>query len=138
MNRDDHTIGAAKVAAESYKLGQVVTNQMGETPGLFPAVRPEPTNSFAYSPAEPTLRSDGSSRRRADERKPEVHLTGIAVLNGKAVIYLSNGQVFTSDDRELRFVSNKMAIVGDKKFVFPPASSVPKNSAQAPRTVQPF
>ena len=49
-----------------------------------------------------------------DQKTNEVYLTGISTMNGKVVVFLSNGVVFTSDDKELRFVSQRMAIIGEK------------------------
>ena len=38
-------------------------------------------------------------------------LTGISTFGGKAVVYLSDGQVFSSADRELEFASKRIAII---------------------------
>lgn len=130
------TMGAAKVAAESYKLSSVVTNQANETAGLFATASPGASNS---SPRGPGVAPFPSALQQGSDRKTnEVYLTGISTMKGKVVVFLSDGEVFSSDDRELQFVSKKRAIIANKKYVFPPASSAPKDPAQTPRMVQPF
>jgi hypothetical protein len=49
-------------------------------------------------------------------------------MSGKVVVYLSNGEVFTSDDRELQFVSRRMAVINGKKYLFAPFSRHPDDS----------
>ncbi len=53
-------------------------------------------------------------------------------MNGKAVVFLSSGEMFTSDDRELQFVAKRFAIINGKKFTFPPPS-LPKEQANPQR-----
>lgn len=132
------TMGAAKVAAESYKPGHVVTNQTEETPGLFAASGPAPTNRLAppatdLASGKATLRQQG-----LDASKPEVYLTGISTMNGKATVFLSNGDVYTSEDRELQFVSKRKAIIAGKTYVFAPAAPSAKERMPAARVAQPF
>jgi hypothetical protein len=117
------TMGAAKVAAESYKFGSVITNQSAETPGLFPSTQ---TNPLAIVPSVKPVSPSAypvMARQSESEKSPEVFLTGVTTFGGRAVVHLSNGEVFTSDDRELEFASKRMAIVSGRKFVFPPLTS---------------
>ncbi len=71
------TIGAAKVAAESYKLGRVITNHTGETAGLSPAAKTDGSTflraDLAPRPAASALRS----RNQNSENRREVHLPGL-------------------------------------------------------------
>lgn len=132
------TIGAAKVAAESYKLGQVVTNQIGETPGLFTESKPEATNSFPGRSPERLLSPDGSPRQTSNPRNPGVYLTGISTMNGKAIVFLSNGEVYTSEDRELQFLSKRKAIIAGKTYTFQTGTVATPEGKPLPRLIQPF
>ena len=55
-----------------------------------------------------------------EEKLPEVYLTGVVMMDGKARVFLSNGDVYTSDDRELKFISKRMVIISGKKYGFAP------------------
>ncbi|MBI4657532.1 MAG: hypothetical protein HY735_01575 [Verrucomicrobia bacterium] len=127
------TMGAAKMAAESYKLGNVITNQTGETSGLFATAKAETPKTSSHPRAftlhAPALRQDPKPKTN------EVYLTGISTLGGRVVVYLSNGEFYTSDDRELQFVSKRIAIINGNRFAFaPPVSS---NQPNPPQRSQP-
>lgn len=112
------TMGAAQAAAESYKSSNVLTNHTGQTPGLFaPSAATENAQAGSVLPYAMTV-PDKQSPRMTENKPKEVFLTGISGLGGRVTVYLSNGEVFTSGDRELEFVSKRMAIIGGKKFVF--------------------
>lgn len=130
------TMGAAKVAAESYKFGNIITNQAGETPGLFATANPErsKTNSLSRDSGflAPALRQD------LELKTNEIYLTGISTMNGRVVVFLSTGEMFTSEDRELQFVSKRKAIIAGKTYVFAPVRSPAKEGTPVGRLVQPF
>ncbi len=112
------TMGAAKVAAEAYQFGNILTNQIGETPGLFATAHPERLKTNAL------LRDSGFSmpaiRQDSEPKTNEVYLTGISTMNGSAVVCLSNGEIFPSEDRELQFLSKRAAFINGRKFTFVP------------------
>ena len=58
-------------------------------------------------------------------------------MNGKVVVFLSNGELFTSDDRELQFVSKRMAIINGKQYTFAPPASVSDVPSNQQRRTQP-
>jgi hypothetical protein len=53
-----------------------------------------------------------------EPEKPAVYLTGIVRYGRRATIYLSDGRVFTTDDAELQFVSDSMAIIANQRYEF--------------------
>ena len=112
------TMGAAKVAAESYKLSNVVTNDPSETSDLFGTAPVEGlmTNSLPHAF---TLNAP-VPERDPERRTNEVFLTGISSINGTVIVFLTNGQMFTSEDRELQLVSKRMAVIGGRSYVFAP------------------
>ena len=132
------TIGAAKVAAELHKLGQIVTNPRSETPGLFTQSNPEVTTTIPGRSPERLISPDGSVRQTTDPRKAEVYLTGVSTVNGKVIVFLSSGEVYTSEDRELQFVSKRKAIIAGNTYVFAPVGRSSKEETPAARPLQPF
>ena len=130
------TMGAAKTAAASYKLSSVITNQTDETPDLFAPTKAEvpKANSLGHAFALHTP----ALRQTADSGTNEVYLTGISTMNGKVIVFLSNGNVYTNGDRELQFVSKRKAIISGKTYLFAPAAPSAKEGTPAGRLVQPF
>ena len=93
------TIGAAKAAAESYELGESLADQNGERRDLFAedARKLATTNSIVPKQLQhPALRKPDS-----EAITKEVYLTGVLKIGNKVVVYLSNGEVYTSNDLKL-------------------------------------
>ena len=110
----------------------VASRQRLETPGLFPPTQNNPVISSSVAPMHRSA-YPAMPRQPEGEKPPEVFLTGVTMVGDKAVVYLSNGDVFTSDDKELEFASKRMAIVSGKKFVFAPPMSSGKEVSAPPR-----
>jgi hypothetical protein len=68
----------------------------------------------------------------------EVFLTGVATFGDKAVVYLSDGSMFTSRDRELEFASKRMAVIKGKIYRFAPSASSNQSASTAPVGAPPF
>ena len=114
-------MGAAKTAAESYKLKNVITSQTDETSDLFPTGQLETAKTNALRRA--FALDSPAFRQNPDSKTNVVYLTGISTVGGRVVVYLSNGEVFTSEDRELEFISKRFAVINGRRFTFPPPSS---------------
>ena len=107
-------------------MSDVITNHAAETSGLFLTANPEiaETNPLAHTSTvhAPTFRQE------PDPKTSKVYLTGFSTMNGNAVVCLSNGEVFTSDDRKLQFVSRRMAIINGRKYLFAPFPRPPDDN----------
>ncbi len=95
----------------------MITNQIAETPGLFAIANSDTARTnplpLAVTRRAPTLQQD------SEQKTNEVYVTGISTMNGKVVVFLSNGEAYTSDDRELQFVTKRKAIIAGQKLCLP-------------------
>ena len=114
------TIGAAKVVAESYKLSETVQGESNKAQDLFGQADPHfaSTNPIASNQFQHPVSSSPDSMTNTNE----VYLTGISKFGNKVVVYLSNGDVYTNDDRELKFVSKRKVIINGSSYGFRPFS----------------
>lgn len=111
-------MSASKAAADAYRIGSTSTNTTAETSGLFSTgaaqVVPVHTNA-AFG-----IQTGIQTSPQTEEKPKEVFLTGISTFGGLVKVFLSNGEVYTSADKDLQFVSRQMAIVNGKSYRFAP------------------
>lgn len=127
------TLGAAEIAAKSYKFSKGAANVVDEPLEFFPSDNAEVATPEVATASPNAVVAIPSKTTREDEDQKEVFLTGISSFGGRVRVYLSNGKVFTSDDRDLDFVSKRIAIIGGKKYAFEPSSYGAKNGTKSPR-----